>query len=71
MTDSEFELKKKRICDFRYSVVAELGNPYLMRGKLTQLIKEKSNSFCLNANCLFNGKYAKNCVRGTTSLKSS
>jgi len=43
MNDSEFELKKKRICDFRYSVVAELGNPYLTRGKLTQLIKEKAN----------------------------
>ena len=43
MTDSEFELKRKEICDFRYSVVAELGNPYLSRGKLTGLIKEKSN----------------------------
>ena len=42
MTDPEFELKKKQICDFRHSVVAELGNPYLSRGKLTQLIKEKS-----------------------------
>ena len=27
MTDSEYELKKKRVCDFRHSVVAELGNP--------------------------------------------
>lgn len=43
MNDLEFELKKKRICDFRYSVVAELGNPYLSRGKLTQLIKEKAD----------------------------
>ena len=43
MTDSEFELKKKKICDFRHSVVAELGNPYLSRGKLSKLIKEKSN----------------------------
>ena len=43
MNNSEFELKRKRICDFRYSVVAELGNPYLSRGKLTQLIKEKAN----------------------------
>jgi transposase InsO family protein len=43
MTDPELELKNKRICDFRYSVVAELGNPYLSRGKLTQLIKEKAN----------------------------
>jgi putative transposase len=42
MTDSEFELKKKQVCDFRHSVVAELGNPYLSRGKLTRLIKEKS-----------------------------
>ena len=42
MTDAEYELKKRQICDFRHSVVAELGNPYLSRGKLTQLIKEKS-----------------------------
>lgn len=43
MNNAEFELKRKRICDFRYSVVAELGNPYLPRGKLTQLIKEKAS----------------------------
>ena len=43
MTDAEFELKRKEICDFRYSLVAELGNPYLSRGKLTRLIKEKSD----------------------------
>ena len=42
MTDSEFELKRKLVCDFRHSVVAELGNPYLSRGKLTQLVKEKA-----------------------------
>lgn len=42
MTDSEFELKRKKICDFRYAVVAELGNPYLSRGQLTLLINEKS-----------------------------
>lgn len=42
MRNSEYELKRKKICDFRHSVVAELGNPYLDRGKLTRLIKEKS-----------------------------
>ena len=42
MTDSEYELKRKTICDFRHSVVGELGNPYLARGKLTELVKEKS-----------------------------
>lgn len=43
MTEDEYELKRKNICDFRHSVVAELGNPYLSRGQLTRLIKEKSN----------------------------
>jgi len=43
MTEDEYELKRKSICDFRHSVVAELGNPYLSRGQLTRLIKEKSN----------------------------
>lgn len=43
MTDAEYELKRKEICDFRYSVVAELGNPYLGRGKLSKLIKEKAH----------------------------
>jgi putative transposase len=43
MNEDEYELKQKRICDFRHSVVAELGNPYLSRGQLTRLIKEKSN----------------------------
>ncbi len=42
MTESEYELKRKTICDFRYSVVGELGNPYIARGKLTELVKEKS-----------------------------
>lgn len=42
MTEEEFNLKREKICEFRYSVVAELGNPYLGRGQLTQLIKEKS-----------------------------
>ena len=42
MTDNEYELKRKKICDFRHSVVGELGNPYLARGKLTELVKEKS-----------------------------
>jgi transposase InsO family protein len=43
MTDSDYELRRKLICDFRHSVVAELGNPYLSRGQLTRMIKEKSN----------------------------
>ncbi|QEN03320.1 hypothetical protein EW093_00895 [Thiospirochaeta perfilievii] len=43
MTEEEFNLKRVKICEFRYSVVAELGNPYLGRGQLTRLIKEKSN----------------------------
>lgn len=43
MTETEHELRRKEICDFRHSVVAELGNPYLSRGQLTRLIKEKSN----------------------------
>jgi transposase InsO family protein len=43
MTNSEYELKKKEICDFRYSVVGELANPYLQRGELVSMIKEKSN----------------------------
>lgn len=42
MREEENELRCKRICDFRHSVVAELGNPYLNRGQLTQMIKEKS-----------------------------
>jgi putative transposase len=42
MTDIENELRRKRICNFRHSVVAELGNPYLNRGQLTRLIKEKA-----------------------------
>ncbi len=42
MSDMERELRRKRICDFRHSVVAELGNPYLNRGQLTQMIKEKA-----------------------------
>lgn len=42
MTEEELNLKREKICEFRYSVVAELGNPYLGRGQLTKLIKEKS-----------------------------
>lgn len=42
MTKEEYELKRNRVCDFRLSIVAELGNPYLSRGKLSQLVKEKS-----------------------------
>lgn len=42
MTEDENELRRRNICDFRHSVVAELGNPYLSRGQLTRLIKDKS-----------------------------
>jgi len=42
MSENDRELRRKRICDFRHSVVAELGNPYLSRGVLTRMIKEKS-----------------------------
>jgi putative transposase len=43
MTEEESNLKRKKVCEFRYSVVAELGNPYLGRGHITRLIREKSN----------------------------
>lgn len=42
MTVTDFELRRQHICDFRYSVVAELGNPYLARGELTRMIKAKA-----------------------------
>ncbi len=42
MTEEELNLKRKKICEFRYSVVAELGNPYLGRGQLSRMIKEKA-----------------------------
>ena len=42
MNQSEDELRRSRICDFRYSVVAELGNPYLARGELSRLIRAKA-----------------------------
>ncbi len=42
MTTTDFELRRQRICDFRYSLIAELGNPYLARGELTRLIKAKA-----------------------------
>ena len=42
MTLEEYELKRNKICDFRLSIVAELGNPYLSRGKLRKLIREKA-----------------------------
>jgi putative transposase len=38
----ENELKRKEICEFRYSIIAELANPYLCRGELKTLIKEKA-----------------------------
>lgn len=42
MTEAEKELRRKTICDFRHSVVSELANPYLTRGELGRLIKEKA-----------------------------
>ena len=42
MTKAESELKKRRIRDFRYSVVAELANPYLSKREMTELLKEKA-----------------------------
>ncbi|MBI9104098.1 MAG: DDE-type integrase/transposase/recombinase [Spirochaetales bacterium] len=42
MNQSEDELRRQKICDFRYSVVAELGNPYLARGELSRLIRAKA-----------------------------
>lgn len=42
MSREEFEKKQKAICDFRYSLIAELANPYLPRGKLKQMIEEKA-----------------------------
>lgn len=42
MTESESELRKRRVSEFRHSVVAELGNPYLPRGELNRLIQAKA-----------------------------
>ncbi|RPH47669.1 MAG: transposase [Desulfobacteraceae bacterium] len=42
MNTNEIEQKKLLIQDFRYSVIAELGNPYLEPGELSRLIKEKA-----------------------------
>ena len=38
----EKDLKRKEMCEFRYSIIAELENPYLCRGELKLLIKEKA-----------------------------
>lgn len=42
MTTTEKERKELEIQEFRFSVIAELGNPYLNRGELCQLIREKA-----------------------------
>ncbi len=36
------ESKRKAVADFRYSIIAELTNPYLPHGELVRLMKEKS-----------------------------
>lgn len=41
--NEEKEKKLNAICDFRYSLIAELCNPYLPVGKLKEMIKEKAN----------------------------
>lgn len=43
MDSEEKELHRQRIADFRYSVVAELCNPYLPEEKKKALIKEKAS----------------------------
>lgn len=43
MTSEEKELLRSRIADFRYSVVAELCNPYLHEEEKKQLIAEKTS----------------------------
>jgi len=42
MTVSENEKKAKDIQQFRYSIIAEIANPYLARGEVAKLIKEKA-----------------------------
>lgn len=42
MKNEEKSLRRKEICEFRYSLIAELGNPYLSHGELKALIREKS-----------------------------
>lgn len=43
MHDEEKQFARQQIADFRYSVVAELCNPYLTEAKRKQLIQEKSS----------------------------
>jgi putative transposase len=43
MTEQEKELKNKEIMDFRYTIIAELLNPYLDRKERRKLIREKAN----------------------------
>lgn len=43
MTLSERERKRMEIQEFRMSVIAELGNPYLEPGEINRLIREKAN----------------------------
>jgi len=43
MTLSERERKRLEIQEFRLSVIAELGNPYLEPGEINRLIREKAN----------------------------
>jgi len=42
VTEKERESKDQQITDFRYSVVADLANPYLDAGKLRQLLRDKA-----------------------------
>jgi transposase len=40
--EEEREIRDQQITDFRYSVVADLANPYLDAGKLRQLLRDKA-----------------------------
>jgi hypothetical protein len=42
MKIEEREAKINLITEFRYGVIAELTNPYLLRGEICRLIKEKA-----------------------------
>src|SRR4030042_5155029 len=42
MKQEEKESRRKEVCEFRYSLIAELANPYLGRGELNALIREKA-----------------------------
>jgi transposase len=43
MKPEERETKAKEVCDFRYSIIAELLNPYLCREERLKLIRQKAN----------------------------